>query len=432
MPTLVVFSRYPVAGETKTRLIPALGPEGAASLQREMSGRVVLTARTACARWGAALQIAYTGGTRLQVEHWLGRSIECREQPSGDLGERLHASVEQCCSEGDAVVIVGTDCPFVSPKRIHEAFAALVSHDVVLGPAEDGGYYLVGLKRPVPELFRGISWGTADVLKQTLVAASTAGLSAMQLGILPDVDRPSDLAAWEALNAREATRSITVVIPALNEAQEIGRTVALAAAVPDAEVIVVDGGSTDDTRNVAACAGARVIEAPPGRAAQQNSGALAARGRVLLFLHADTWLPAGYDREAARILAAPGRVAGAYRFRIRGRGLGLRLVEAMTHLRSRWKMEPYGDQGLFIERRAFFASGGFAHMPLMEDLEFVERMRRQGRVETSSVAAGTSSRRWKALGWVRTTWINQRILRAYRRGVSSDVLVQWYRGEGTG
>jgi rSAM/selenodomain-associated transferase 1 len=125
---------------------------------------------------------------------WLGDDLVFRRQVDGDLGARMEAAFAHAFAAGArAVVIMGTDCPQLGSDRLAEAFAALAEAELVLGPALDGGYYLIGLTRPVPELFRGVPWGTAEVCARTLDLASPLALKVAMLGPLADVDRPEDL-----------------------------------------------------------------------------------------------------------------------------------------------------------------------------------------------------------------------------------------------
>ena len=222
--------------------------------------------------------------------------------------------------------------------------------------------------------------------------------------------------------------SISVIIPALHEAQAIGRTLSSAAvlAASEVELIVVDGGSEDATVEVARSHGATVVTLPPGRARQMNAGARIARGECLLFLHADTRLPPGYEREVRHILDLPGVVAGAFALRVEGAQWGLRWVERAANLRSRLCELPYGDQGLFLRAELFRRLGGFAELPLLEDLELVRRLRRQGRIVTTPLAVLTSARRWESLGVVRTTLLNQVFLLAYLFGMPPRRIANWY------
>lgn len=222
------------------------------------------------------------------------------------------------------------------------------------------------------------------------------------------------------------TCAISVIIPAHNEAERIGASVASAAGLPGVEVLVVDGGSSDATVARAREAGARVVFASIGRGVQQNVGASQAAGRILLFLHADTRLPQGFAGLITEALDRPGVVAGAFRLAIDGGGLGLRLVERAANLRAR--LLPYGDQALFLRAETFHACGGFPDQPLLEDVELVRRVRRLGRLALLPHAATTSARRWRRLGVARTTVVNQLVLLGYLLGVGPCCLDRWYRG----
>ena len=219
---------------------------------------------------------------------------------------------------------------------------------------------------------------------------------------------------------------ISVVIPALNEAASIGAAVSSAIA-PGVEVIVVDGGSEDDTLRLAEYAGARVLAVAGGRAAQQNAGARAGSGDALLFLHADTLLPQDWATQVHAALADPEVALGAFRLSIAGATRTERLVAAAANLRSRSFGVPYGDQALFLRRATFDALGGFAPLPFMEDWDLAHRARRLGRIRLVDAAVVTSSRRWRRLGPLRTTFVNAAIIAAFRCGVAPERLARAYR-----
>ena len=166
-----------------------------------------------------------------------------------------------------------------------------------------------------------------------------------------------------------------MIIPTLNERANIENAVARALEAGVEEVIVVDGGSTDGTAEAAEAAGARVLRTAPGRGIQQNAGARAARGNVLLFLHADTSLPGDFPARVAQVLAKPDVSGGAFRFRVDGPGRGLRWIERMVEWRCRLWQTPYGDQALFTAAETFRSVGGFPDAPLLEDYELVRRLR---------------------------------------------------------
>lgn len=219
--------------------------------------------------------------------------------------------------------------------------------------------------------------------------------------------------------------SISVVIPTLDEEGEVGAAIASVYSEA-AEVLVVDGGSRDATRDEAAAAGARVITtAPPGRGAQLDHGARQAEGDWLLFLHADTRLEAGW---AAALRALRPEVAGgAFRFAVASPRLAFRWMEAGVRARCALLRLPYGDQGLFARREAYAASGGFPPIPLMEDVAFVRRLRRVGPLAFPAARAFTSARRWERGGVAFTTFTNLRLLSLYALGRSPERLAREYR-----
>lgn len=420
---LLVFTRYPSPGRAKTRLIPRMGANGAAQLQRAMTEHILSRALPYVVRRGVTLEIRHAGAAPGDMRRWLGPGLPCAPQGEGDLGERMQrAFASHFAQDAAAVVAVGADCPGVNEAILSQAFAALQTHPVVFGPALDGGYYLVGMRRLVPELFQNIAWGASQVLAQSVAAARNFAGEPALLPPLRDVDHPEDLPVWE--QSHRAMQSVSVVIPAFNEGNQIEATLRRMVAARPKEIFVVDGGSTDDTARIAAATGATVLSSPPGRARQMNTGAAAASGAVLLFLHADTWPPEDCVRLAAQALAKNGAVAGAFTFGLKEPMRGGRLVEWLTNARCRWAQLPYGDQGLFLRRELFDALGGFPDWPVLEDVELLRRLKRHGRVVTLPPRALTSARRWQAGGVMRTFCRHQLILLGYAAGVSPHVLAQ--------
>ncbi len=220
---------------------------------------------------------------------------------------------------------------------------------------------------------------------------------------------------------------ISVIIPTLNEERRIGRCVGAVREAGASEVIVVDGGSADATAATAEAAGARVLHSAAGRGLQQNRGAAAAREDTLLFLHADTLLPADFPRHVERALREPGVAAGAFRFKLDEPGWDLRWVEWMVERRCRHFQLPYGDQAIFLRRASFDQVGGFPDTPLMEDYDLVVRLKKRGRIALVDADAVTSSRRWKQLGLLRTTLSNQLCVAAYLLNVEPERIARWRR-----
>jgi len=220
---------------------------------------------------------------------------------------------------------------------------------------------------------------------------------------------------------------LTVIIPALNEAGQVGRAVESAWRAGASEVVVADGGSSDATRQIAAGARALVIAAPRGRGSQQNAAAAAATGDVLLFLHADNWLAGDICGQIESSLAGSGRLHGALRQRIEAEGLAYRLLERGNAERVRWLGLPYGDQAIFVRRRTFMAAGGFPDAPLMEDVIFMQRLRRQRWPMLLPGPVHVSPRRWQQQGVVRQTLTNWALLAAFSAGVPPHQLAGRYR-----
>jgi rSAM/selenodomain-associated transferase 1 len=191
---LIVFTRYPEAGKSKTRLIPALGSQGAANLQRQMTQKAIAQARELQTRHQILLEVHFHGGSGPLMQDWLGNDLVYHPQVEGDLGVKMASAFQQAFSQKKSgVVIIGSDCPDLDTDLLLQSFRSLRQHDLVLGPATDGGYYLIGLSRFIPEIFNGISWSTAAVLRQTVEVAKSMELAIAYLPTLTDIDRPEDL-----------------------------------------------------------------------------------------------------------------------------------------------------------------------------------------------------------------------------------------------
>lgn len=219
---------------------------------------------------------------------------------------------------------------------------------------------------------------------------------------------------------------LSIVIPALNEAEQIGATLASARGTRVAEVIVVDGGSGDATVDLAAAAGAIVLSSPRGRARQMNAGAARADGDVLLFLHADTRLPAGFDAAIEDALADPAVVGGRFDVRLVPSTPRLDLTAALINRRSRWSRIGTGDQALFVRRAVFVAMGGFPDLPLMEDVAFSRELKRRGGIACLRLRVETSSRRWLKDGPLRTVLLMWWLRFLFWCGVPAERLKRRY------
>lgn len=222
--------------------------------------------------------------------------------------------------------------------------------------------------------------------------------------------------------------AVSIVVPALDEAEGLGRMLEGLAPLrgEGAEVIVVDGGSRDATRTIAAPLCDRVLEAPRGRAAQMNAGAAASRGAILLFVHADTRLPEGALAAIRAALADRRHAWGRFDVRIEGRARLLSGVAAMMNLRSRMTGIATGDQAMFVRREAFEAAGGFPSIPLMEDVALSKALKRVSRPVCLRSRVTTSGRRWERRGVIPTIALMWRLRLAYALGADPHRLARRY------
>jgi rSAM/selenodomain-associated transferase 2 len=220
---------------------------------------------------------------------------------------------------------------------------------------------------------------------------------------------------------------ISVVVPTLNEAAGLSATLARARAPGVRELIVVDGGSNDETWMAAEREADRVLGAGPGRAAQMNAGAAAATGDVLLFLHADTLLPRGFDEAVLAALADDRVVGGRFDVALVPSSALLCLTATLLNLRSRLSRISTGDQAIFVRRIVFEHLGGFPAIPLMEDVAFSRLLKRAGRVACLHAKVATSSRRWRHNGVVRTILLMWSLRLLYACGVSPARLRRLYK-----
>lgn len=221
--------------------------------------------------------------------------------------------------------------------------------------------------------------------------------------------------------------NISVIIPTLNEAENLSGTLEPLQNIAGLEIIVVDGGSSDSTVAIAEAAGSRIIRSRSGRSFQQNAGAAAATGDILLFLHADTLLPNGFAKMIRTCLDQEGVVAGAFALSIDIKGAAINFIENITNYRAALLQLPYGDQALFMSRGNFDKIGGFPEIDIMEDFALVGNLRKLGRIKILPEAVVTSGRRWEKLGIFRTTLVNQAIVFGYLLGLSPTSLASWYR-----
>jgi len=224
-----------------------------------------------------------------------------------------------------------------------------------------------------------------------------------------------------------ASHELSIVIPVLNDTEALRRLLATISSDPQVDIVVVNGGAADD-QLTAICRrpDVRLLTSAPGRACQMNAGASAAAGRWIVFLHADTRLPLEWSDEIRRASADPAVVGGSFRFTLDSTAWQARLIERVVERRVRRLDLAYGDQALFVRRDVFDTIGGYPDWPLMEDVAFVRRLHRAGKLYHSPQPVLTSARRWERDGWWRRSAKNVMLQALFFAGVAPERLAQWY------
>jgi hypothetical protein len=195
---VILFTRYPHPGKCKTRLIPTLGGEGAAKVHRQLVAHNIATLSTfSTLHANTTYHIYYDGASVQDMEQWLGKQI-LMKQHGNNIGERMANALIMELQTAENCLLVGSDCPDISPELLKEAFQALQQNDLILGPAYDGGYYLIGVNKSckieaIRQLFRGIHWGSDRVLQETRLRANELHFRVHLLQKLHDIDTPDDL-----------------------------------------------------------------------------------------------------------------------------------------------------------------------------------------------------------------------------------------------
>ncbi len=408
----VVFARVPEPGKVKTRLASAVG----AAETHQLAEAFLLDTWAGIERHGFFRPIIATtgqlGGLLAGLDTWI--------QGEGDLGSRLERMLRRALGGGTPALVLGADTPGLPRRLLEQARLALQSADAVLGPCDDGGFYLLGVHHCPEGLLSDLPWSESSTFERTKQRLLDRGLKVAVLDPWFDVDRPEDLERLKALiqdgtieaPATERTlrslgrlprngghdQTISVIIPTLNEEARICERLRQVNSMPEIqEVIVVDGGSTDGTLDrVRACPNVRLLRAPRGRSLQMNQGADAATGDVLLFLHADVSLPSDAVDWIRKTLEDPQVVAGAFRTWTVAdqQPIWIAPLLHLADLRSRYTSLPYGDQALFVRGDAFRGVGGFPEIALMEDLAICQRLRRQGKIRTVRKCVTVSGRRF--------------------------------------
>ena len=434
---LILFTRVPVPGQTKTRMMPYYTPEQCAEFHCYCVKDIV----KAAVNVDAEIIVSYTGGKSDVLKTIISDAACYCEQVGDDLGERMYDAIEKAFGMGyEKVVLVGTDVPELRAETIDSAFETLDSKDLVIGPTEDGGYYLIGMKTACKAAFNVKKYSTTSVFEETVKSIEEDGKSIAVVDTYTDIDEPDDL-----LGFRQRMRSdvrlrhsntakyvadntkVSIIIPTYNEESMAERMrLQLLELRDDAEIIFVDGGSTDRTLEIIGDE-FKAISAEKCRGKQMNIGAQAAGGDVLFFLHCDSELPSKALAEIRRCIAR--YPYGCFGVKYESRNFFMWTNKLISNHRAWSRGLPFGDQGIFIDRDLFFKVGMFPEQPVMEDYEFSLNMRKAGyRPGATAKRIVASDRRYEkgTKGILKTEFLMWNLRRKYRKGNSAEEIAEKY------
>lgn len=436
---VIVFTRVPIPGQTKTRMMPYLSARQCARLHDCFLKDI----RAACEDVQADIFVYFTPEGRERLLYpMLGKEAIYFPQQGEGLGERMYHAIESVLQKGyEASVLIGTDVPEIRTEHLADAFALLEAKDVVFGPTIDGGYYLVGMKNPYREVFEKQTYGHGNVLENTIDRLQKQAFRVGCIGKLRDMDTREDLQEYRErmrdnpeLQRTETgrylmrTSRISIIVPLYNEEKTIMQMQEqLKPYQSRCEIIFVDGGSTDRTLEMIDPV-FRVIRSKKGRASQMNLGAQESHGDILFFLHCDSELPEYFLAEIRYVMKD--YRAGCFGIAFHSKNFFMWTCRVISNHRIKDRKVMFGDQGIFIDRELFFEAGMFPELPIMEDYQFSLTLKEKGiKLGIAKHRIYTSDRRFPkgTIPKLRIMWKMNRLRKMYRDGVAIETIAQMYR-----
>lgn len=444
---IIICSREPVAGRTKTRMMPYL----TAAQCAELHICFLHDLAEQCRQADADVVVFYTVPEGVYAEgvdcpilrECFGEDVFYFNQEGANIWERMDNAFRKTFDLGyKSCILIGTDIPELETESFEYAFSMLTEYDMVIGPSLDGGYHLIGMNEPHSEPFEaGVNTSTGMEVSDTIAAAEAEGLKCFVVDSYQDMDDREAIRGYRArMREDEVLRNsytgkylrdcakVSVIIPVYNEEKTIEKMMAqLRPHVNNAEIIFVDGGSKDKTLELIGDE-FRVIKSCKGRANQMNAGAMASDGDVLFFLHCDSELPESFLDEIRHGMAEA--EYGCFGVKFDSRHFFMWTNRIISNHRAWSRGIPFCDQGIFIDRELFFEIGMFPVLPIMEDYEFALKLKRYGYMPAKTKhRIGTSSRRYGSgtLSIMKTEYQMWYLRRLYHRGVDIEEISRRYR-----
>ncbi len=444
--TLIIFCRRPALGVGKQRIAAELGQQAA----YETGELLLATALEDACNWLGPIVLSPAIAADAPWAANLIKNARVVPQPDGNLGQRIEAVHGHVRGAGDRkIIIIGTDAPALTQAVLSEAASSLTDYDTVIIPARDGGVTLMGTRLQWPPLGE-LPWETPQLGRELIYSCQNAGHRLHIMPVGSDVDTRADLLdAYALLEAdprpariqlcnwivrsgliptpQPAGLEISVIVPVLNDVNALRRLlVCLCAMRPGiSEIIVADGAADSECERLCTEFDAIYLRTEANRGKQLRQGADIASKGILWFLHADSSPPP----DAVQIIRQHLQQScgsGYFRFRFDGpRRWYKNGLEQAINFRARIGI-PYGDQGLFAARQAYFAAGGHAATPLFEEVTLVKKLRAAAGCRPVKASIGVSPRRWERDGWLQRSLQNRALALAFALGVAPERLARHY------
>jgi rSAM/selenodomain-associated transferase 1 len=432
---LLIFLRYPDAGKVKRRLSEEIGSERAAEVYEKLIRRTLGVAsdfkrRTPEVRI-ALFHTPQDPGEKLKNK-FRGPWEFCAQEGE-HLGVRMANALEAAFATGaDKAVLIGTDLSDIEAVDIEGAFRNIGEKAAVLGPAADGGFYLIGSDRPIAAPFHFNVWGTGDVFARTARELESAGFRIHLTAERRDVDCKRDLDLLDRDFLFDS--SISIIIPTLADAQELSPLLLYleSSLWPGDEIVVVQGGAFEKAALRRISSSLAVVSTRKGRGIQQNAGAILSKGTILFFLHDDTVPPPEFPYLIRRACRDYPAALGCFKLRFLPSNRALGLIASWANLRTALFKLPYGDQGLFCRKEIFERAGGFGRSYLMEDVDLVGKFRKMGQgggaVSILPVPVYSSPNRYLRKGVLKASLLNHSTFLLAALGCDERILYRKYYG----